>query len=496
MYVFGGFDGQTRVNSFFAFSFAGRRWSPVLPAANSGPPPSPRDRHVAVAFGNSIYVHGGFDGTSRVSDFWAFDFSTMTWREVVALQGTAPSARHSHCAAVMNHSLYIACGYDGSYKSDIYQFDFTLSRWRTIRVSGRRPRARYRATLNAVRRPTPSLILHGGHDGTRHLADTHVFDLEKQEWSSLAMDGVPPIPRDSHVAVTHANSIYVFGGSSGAALNDLHELQLPSSKHQPGRWRPVNAGRGTQPQPRFCHAAVVYQDRLYSFGGYSGSERINEFIKFDFALYDLTFEVPPSTINAELRSMVNNPMLSDVTFVVEGREIHAHKLLLIRCEYFQSLFLGSMMESTLSQIPIEQVRYSVFLSLLEYLYTDHVRIPLSSAMELFEAADLFMIPRLKTICEKRMLQSISVSNAASIFYGMFDDFDLCRGLHCAYRLTCPCVFVSLLVSTAADMHSAMALRQKAKKYILSHFEEVSKTSSFEEMGRGNIDLVFELLKSR
>jgi len=42
----------------------------------------------------------------------------------------------------------------------------------------------------------------------------------------------------------------------------------------------------------------------------------------------------------------------------------------------------------------------------------------------------------------------------------------------------------------------MALRQKAKKYILSHFEEVSKTSSFEEMGRGNIDLVFELLKSR
>lgn len=207
------------------------------------------------------------------------------------------------------------------------------------------------------------------------------------------------------------------GGSSGAALNDLHELQLPSSKHQPARWRPVNTGRGTQPQPRFCHASVVYQDTLYSFGGYSGSERINEFIKFDFALYDLTFEVPPSTINEDLRAMVNNPTLSDVTFVVEGREIYAHKLLLIRCEYFQSLFLGSMIESTLSRIPIEQVRYTVFLSLLEYLYTDHVRIPLSCAMELFEAADLFMIPRLKTICEKRMLQSIAVGNAASIFYG-------------------------------------------------------------------------------
>jgi hypothetical protein len=64
-----------------------------------------------------------------------------------------------------------------------------------------------------------------------------------------------------------------------------------------------------------------------------------------------------------------------------------------------------------------------------------------------------------------MLQSITVENAAGIFH-------------------------------AADMHSATALRQKAKKFILSHFEEVSKSSSFEEMGRGNIELVFELLQSR
>ena len=366
MYIFGGFDGQTRVNSFFAFCFAERRWSPVLPAAHSGPPPSPRDRHVAVAFANSIYVHGGFDGTSRVADFWAFDFSTMTWRQVVALQGTPPSARHSHCAAVMNHSLYLCCGYDGSYKNDIYQFDFTLSRWTTLRVSGRRPRARYRATLNAMHRPTPCLILHGGHDGTRHLSDTHVFDVATHEWSSLAIDGVPPIPRDSHVAVPHGNSLYVFGGSSGAALNDLHELQLPSVKDQPARWRPVAMG-SNPPQPRFCHAAVVYQDTLYCFGGYSGSERINEFLRFDFALYDLTFDVPAATIQTDLRAMVNNPTLSDVTFVVEGRELYAHKFMLVRCEYFQSLFLGSMREASLERIPIAQVRYPIFLSLLEYL---------------------------------------------------------------------------------------------------------------------------------
>ena len=114
-YCFGGYDGVARVNTFHAFSFAEKRWSPVLPSANSAGPPSPRDRHVAVAFGNSFYVHGGFDGTSRVSDFWLFDLSSMCWREVVVLDGRPPSPRHSHSAVVHSHSLYIYGGYDGSY---------------------------------------------------------------------------------------------------------------------------------------------------------------------------------------------------------------------------------------------------------------------------------------------------------------------------------------------------------------------------------------------
>lgn len=182
-------------------------------------------------------------------------------------------------------------------------------------------------------------------------------------------------------------------------------------------------------------------------------------------MYDLSFEVPPSTILSDLRSLINDSTLSDITFMVEGQPVYAHKLMLVRCSYFQALFLGQMKESSLDTINLEQVRQPIFLSVLEYLYTDHVTIPLHDAMELFEAADLFCIPRLKTMCEKRMLQSITTENAASIFH-------------------------------ASDMHSAAALRQKTKKFIFSHFEEVSKSRSFEEMGRQNIDLVFELLQSR
>lgn len=210
---------------------------------------------------------------------------------------------------------------------------------------------------------------------------------------------------------------------------------------------------------------MVHNEALYIFGGYDGGMRLNDFLRFDFSVYDLSFEVPPSSLVSDFRAMVDDDTLSDVTFMVEGTPVYAHKLMLMRSSYFRALFLGDMKEANMGTVDIHQVKHPIFLQVLEYLYTDQLRIPLESAMELFEAADLFCIPRLKTMCEKRMLQSINVENAASIFH-------------------------------AADMHCAMALRQKAKKYILSKFEEISKTACFEDMGRRNVDLVFELLQSR
>jgi len=435
----------------------------VLPSANSGPPPSPRDRHASVAYANSFYVHGGFDGSARDASLFSFDFSTMAWREVVANAGRPPSARHSHAAVVHGHCLYIFGGYDGSYKSDLHEFDFSLSRWSAVPAAGRRPRARYRATCSVYKN---WMILYGGHDGTRHLSDTFVFDFETKTWAALLTEGTPPIPRDSHVSVVHGNSMYVFGGSSGSAMNDLHELQLPAAAEQEtARWRPVHTPRADQPRHRFCHVAVTHNDSMYVFGGYDGADRLNSFIKFDFTVYDRSFDIPPSTILSDFRSLVNNETLSDVTFIVEGRSVHAHKLLLMRCSYFEALFLGQMRESTQDTIHIESIRYNVFLQLLEYLYTDQLVISFADAMEIFEAADHYGVHRLKMMCEKRMLQAISVENAAAIFH-------------------------------AADLHSATALRQKTKKYILSHWDSVSKSTSFEEMGRGNIDLVFELLQSK
>lgn len=56
-------------------------------------------------------------------------------------------------------------------------------------------------------------------------------------WMTLSTEGTAPIPRDSHVSVIHGQSMYVFGGSTGSAMNDFHELRLDKC-----RWQQVGDG--------------------------------------------------------------------------------------------------------------------------------------------------------------------------------------------------------------------------------------------------------------
>ncbi|KAL7531949.1 hypothetical protein ACHAXR_004325 [Thalassiosira sp. AJA248-18] len=540
-----------RVNAAAAGFGSGQRPYGVTITA-AGTAPSPRDRHAAVVHGSSFYIFGGFDGASRVCDLYGFDVNSLVWREVrpriapanrtnnltvengrpgdtgtvgsslighpqqnVAHSGLGgeglaipqqlhppPSPRHSHAAVVYKNSMYIFGGYDGSYRSDFHEFDFDQLMWKPVLASGRSPRARYRSTT-CVR--GDMMILFGGHDGTRHLADVHLFDFINQVWSLLVANGVPPLPRDSHVSVAHNDSMFVFGGSTGSAMNDLYELNFHSIQQESSqgdapaarehghnarngpedgggpaavtqealatsaKWRQTPMGSGGNAIHRFCHVGAVHKGSLYIFGGYDGSNRLNDFVKYDLAAENLfETDIPPPTLLSDLRSFLDDEdvmSFADVTLMVEGVPVRAHKLMLMRCPYFRAMLLGDMVESSQSVVNLEIVRHSTFTAVLEYLYTDTVAIPLDSAMELFVAADCFDIPRLQALCERRLLESMTVKNAAAIFH-------------------------------TADVHSATLLRDKALAYILSHFEAVSKTAAFEEMVRSNVELVFEILKRR
>mmetsp|Transcript_61128 Transcript_61128/g.107367 ORF Transcript_61128/g.107367 Transcript_61128/m.107367 type:complete len:254 (-) Transcript_61128:199-960(-) len=224
-------------------------------------------------------------------------------------------------------------------------------------------------------------------------------------------------------------------------------------------------GEQVGPGVRFCHVGVVYEGAFYIFGGYDGTQRLNDFLRYRFDQNEAELPSPPSTLIMDLRNYVNNEVLSDIQFIVEGIPIHAHKILCLRCPYFNNMLTGEYMESRAREVVVHDVKYSTFLLVLHYLYTDEVQIQIDNAMDLFQVADRFGLDRLKRLCELEMQVAINIDTAAHILY-------------------------------TADQHNAENLRERCMVFILVHFDEISRTAGFEEMGRTNVELVFEILRRR
>ncbi|XP_049630960.1 BTB/POZ domain-containing protein 19 isoform X2 [Suncus etruscus] len=98
-----------------------------------------------------------------------------------------------------------------------------------------------------------------------------------------------------------------------------------------------------------------------------------------------------------LRSLINNPLYSDVRFVVgqERQEVFAHRCLLAcRCNFFQRL-LDTRVPSplVLSTVPAE-----AFLAVMEFLYTNTVKLHRHSVLEVLTAAVEYGLEELRELC--------------------------------------------------------------------------------------------------
>uniref|UniRef100_A0A8C3WTC5 BTB domain containing 19 n=1 Tax=Catagonus wagneri TaxID=51154 RepID=A0A8C3WTC5_9CETA len=78
-----------------------------------------------------------------------------------------------------------------------------------------------------------------------------------------------------------------------------------------------------------------------------------------------------------LRSLVNNPLYSDIRFVVgqERQEVFAHRCLLAcRCNFFQRLLGSEPGPGVPSPVVLSTVPAEAFLAVLEFLYTNSAKL--------------------------------------------------------------------------------------------------------------------------
>ena len=139
----------------------------------------------------------------------------------------------------------------------------------------------------------------------------------------------------------------------------------------------------------------------------------------------------PSIAPAEPRSVflgmeyVNNKKVSDVTFIVEGKEYYAHRVALLdSSEIFKSMFdgNGNFREAQGGPINIPNIRWEAFHAMMTCIYTGTVDVTPEMAQELLAASDQYMLDTLKRLCEATIAAQLTAENVSAA-YDLAENFN-------------------------------------------------------------------------
>ncbi|KAL4376071.1 hypothetical protein GQ457_02G003240 [Hibiscus cannabinus] len=144
----------------------------------------------------------------------------------------------------------------------------------------------------------------------------------------------------------------------------------------------------------------------------AGSEALYKLAKKDTSLSSVDAAPLSPTPQVYLgEQYVNNPTLSDVTFLVEGKIFYAHRIcLLASSDAFRAMFDGGYRERDAKDVEIPNIRWDTFVLMMRYIYTGSVTVEIDLAQELLKAADQYLLDGLKRLCEYTIAQDVSVEN--------------------------------------------------------------------------------------
>jgi hypothetical protein len=82
------------------------------------------------------------------------------------------------------------------------------------------------------------------------------------------------------------------------------------------------------------------------------------------------------------------------------------------------MFRSGFRESTEQSITIPDTKLQVFLLLLEYIYTNSVKVELEHAIDLYITSDLYQLERFRDICCTVVRRSLTAENAGPLMQHM------------------------------------------------------------------------------
>ncbi|KAI7904461.1 uncharacterized protein BX663DRAFT_505114 [Cokeromyces recurvatus] len=229
----------------------------------------PRIGHGATALDNNHFlVYGGtHKGGNIKKNLFIIDTNTMTANSVTTM-GDIPAAR-SFASIISIGSFVLLYGGQPNVPNDVwdpyfYVLHTNTRQWSRVRTKGKLPSER--AGHSTCVSEDGIMYVFGGHFQRKYLNDLYAFNVKeypsKAEWDLIMYKNQGPSPRSGHISVIYEKKLYVFGGINANHLyNDIWSFDLITYT-----WQQIPAV-GYIPAPRESCAAALVDDTIYIFGG-------------------------------------------------------------------------------------------------------------------------------------------------------------------------------------------------------------------------------------
>jgi len=246
------------------------------------------------------------------------------------------------------------------------------------------------------------------------------------------------------VALTEQGRVYTWGNSDHGKLGhgSTRKVSVPMLVEKLKDYRVVRVASYNE------HTAALVEPFDHSLG-YSGAA--------------VNAVAVTAGYTSQMRDLVNDEEFADVTFLIENEPVYAHRAILAqRSDHFSAMFRSGMRESVEKTIAIPNVSKTVFLLLLEYIYTDSVKIDVEHAIDLYIAADLYHLERLREMCCTVVRRNLSAENSGP------------------------------LLQSASEAHCHV-LKEVCMNFVVENFDIVSKTEGIKQVSH---TLLLEILAQR
>ncbi|QBX32533.1 virion structural protein [Pseudomonas phage PA1C] len=224
---------------------------------------------------NKFYVFGGYTGSADTNTMIEFTIDGETITPVTRSNGGL-AVRNSHCMSAIDNKVYL---FGGNGAQGI-MYEFKSYNTDNFTVANLTPPYQIRyATLTSHGRRLYTL---GGYEtANTSVTSFRSYNVDNNTWTAHK-NGL--VNRNRHSAVALNNKIYVFGGQSGTSstpntINNDHIFSVYDIETD--TWSNIILPPGKMPPTRFYANMEVYNGKIYLSGGYTNGVYHNDLWVYD-----------------------------------------------------------------------------------------------------------------------------------------------------------------------------------------------------------------------